>query len=92
MSTIGTSDNPLRTGLRMRRKPDPSTVVIFGVTGDLTARKLVPSLYRLYAEGLVPAGFSILGVGRRPWGDDEFRVSIRAALDEFLGEKGKSVV
>ena len=71
----------------MRRKPDPSTVVIFGVTGDLTARKLVPSLYRLYAQGSVPAGFSIVGVGRRPWGDDEFRSSIRAALDEFLGEK-----
>ncbi len=71
----------------MRRKPDPSTVVIFGVTGDLTARKLVPSLYRLYAQGLVPAGFSIVGVGRRPWGDEEFRASIRAALDEFLGEK-----
>jgi glucose-6-phosphate 1-dehydrogenase len=84
---MGTSDNPLRAGLRLRRKPDPSTVVIFGVTGDLTARKLVPSLYRLYAEGLVPAGFSIVGVGRRPWGDDEFRSSIRAALDEFLGEK-----
>ena len=87
MSAPATSENPLRAGLRMRRKPDPSTVVIFGVTGDLTARKLVPSLYRIYAQGLVPAGFSIVGVGRRPWTDDEFRSSIRAALDEFLGEK-----
>ena len=87
MTGIELGENPLRTGLRMRRKPDPSTVVIFGVTGDLTARKLVPSLYRLYAQGLVPAGFSIVGVGRRPWGDEEFRISIRAALDEFLGEK-----
>ncbi len=87
MSALTISENPLRAGLRMRRKPDPSTVVIFGVTGDLTARKLVPSLYRVYAQGLVPAGFSIVGVGRRPWTDDEFRSSIRAALDEFLGEK-----
>jgi glucose-6-phosphate 1-dehydrogenase len=87
MSAPTSSENPLRVGLRMRRKPDPSTVVIFGVTGDLTARKLVPSLYRIYAQGSVPAGFSIVGVGRRPWTDDEFRSSIRAALDEFLGEK-----
>jgi len=86
MRAVDLAENPLRAGLRMRRKPDPSTVVIFGATGDLTARKLIPSLYRLYAQGAVSAGFSIVGVGRRSWGDGEFRSNIRASLDEFLGE------
>jgi glucose-6-phosphate 1-dehydrogenase len=79
-------DNPLREGSRLRRTPQPSTVVIFGASGDLTHRKLVPSLYRLFVEGLLPGGFSILGFARREWSDDAFRESIREGLDRYLGE------
>ncbi len=86
MAVEALEENPLRAGLRSRRKPDPSAIVVFGVTGDLTHRKLVPSLYRLYAEGLLPAGFAIVGVARRDWDDGQFRDTIRGALDEFLGD------
>jgi glucose-6-phosphate 1-dehydrogenase len=54
-------DNPLRTGLRMGRTPEPCTMVIFGASGDLTRRKLVPALYNLARERRLPAGFSVVG-------------------------------
>ena len=86
MTDIFYDENPLRGGTRLRRTPEPSTMVIFGASGDLTHRKLVPSLYRLYAEGMLPGGFSILGFARRDWTDDAFRASIREGLDQYLGE------
>jgi glucose-6-phosphate 1-dehydrogenase len=67
------SENPLRAGLRMHRTPQPCAVVIFGATGDLTHRKLVPALYNLQRERLLPPGFSVLGFARRDWSDDFFR-------------------
>lgn len=75
--------NPLRAGLRIARTPEACTVVIFGATGDLTARKLLPALYNLAREGMVPAGFSLLGVGRRPWSDDDFRTEMRKSAEQF---------
>ncbi|MCZ7661712.1 MAG: glucose-6-phosphate dehydrogenase [Thermoleophilia bacterium] len=78
--------NPLRAGLRLRRTPEPLALVIFGITGDLTGRKLLPSLYRLYAEGALPTGFSMVGVARRDWTHDDCRAMVRGALDEHLGE------
>ncbi|KPL90587.1 glucose-6-phosphate dehydrogenase [Herpetosiphon geysericola] len=75
--------NPLRAGLRIARTPEACTVVIFGATGDLTARKLLPALYNLAREGMVPAGFSLLGVGRRPWSDDDFRAEMRKSAEQF---------
>lgn len=71
--------------MRLRRTPPPATLVILGVTGDLARRKLVPSLYRLYAQGLLPAGSAVMGVARRDWDRDAFRGMIREALDRFLG-------
>ena len=56
-----TDPNPLRTGLRIARTPEPCTVVIFGATGDLTARKLLPALYNLAKEGLVPGNIALVG-------------------------------
>jgi glucose-6-phosphate 1-dehydrogenase len=67
------TENPLRAGLRMHRTPQPCAVVIFGATGDLTHRKLVPALYNLQRERLLPPGFSVLGFARRDWSDDFFR-------------------
>jgi glucose-6-phosphate 1-dehydrogenase len=63
--------------MRMQRTPSPCTVVIFGATGDLTHRKLVPALYNLQRERLLPPGFSVVGFARRDWSDDFFRQSLR---------------
>src|SRR3954447_6996689 len=67
---------PLRAGLRMQRTPEPATMVIFGATGDLTHRKLVPALYNLQRERLLPPGFNVIGFARRDWSDDFFRDSL----------------
>lgn len=74
--------NPLREGLEQERAPDPSCLVIFGASGDLTLRKLIPALYSLAVEGLLPAGQSIVGYARPAWSDDEFRASMRKACDQ----------
>ena len=78
--------NPLWKGLRRRRSPEPCSVVIFGATGDLTRRKLMPALYRLAQNGLLPGGFSVVGYARRPWSDDDFRDEMRTAVERFSGE------
>ena len=76
-------ENVLREGLRLARIPDPSVVVLFGATGDLAHRKVVPALYHLWRSDLLPHEFQILAVGRRPLDDDSFRTGIRASLDEY---------
>ncbi len=65
--------NPLRKGIRMERTPVPCVMVIFGATGDLTHRKLIPALYNLALEHRLPEEFSMVGFARRPWDDDTFR-------------------
>ena len=60
--------------------PDPFTLVIFGATGDLTARKLLPALYGLWHAGFLPEMFAIIGVGRRDKNDDLFREEMRTAI------------
>ena len=62
---------------------DPFTIVIFGATGDLTARKLLPALFNLMVEGALPDRFSIVGFARRPWTDDDFRTKAKEAIDQF---------
>ena len=58
-------------------------MVIFGASGDLTRRKLIPALYNLSVEQRLPAGFSLLGYGRSEMGDEEFRRKMRDAVKEF---------
>ena len=65
--------NPLREGLEQERVPDPSCLVIFGASGDLTMRKLLPGLYSLAHDGLLPSGQAIIGFARTSHGDEEFR-------------------
>ena len=77
------SVNPLRAGLRLEQIPQPACIVIFGATGDLTHRRVIPALYNLRRAGLLPAETAILGVARRDWGDDGFRERMRAATEEF---------
>jgi glucose-6-phosphate 1-dehydrogenase len=76
MIETATPTNPLRAGLRMQRTPEPCAVVIFGATGDLTHRKLVPALYNLQRERLLPPGFNAIGFARRDWTDEYFRESL----------------
>jgi glucose-6-phosphate 1-dehydrogenase len=75
--------NPLREGLRMARTPDPNVMVIFGATGDLTRRKLIPALYNLHASRLLPAGFSAVGFARRDWTSESFRDKMREACERY---------
>jgi glucose-6-phosphate 1-dehydrogenase len=65
------------------RKPVPFCMVIFGATGDLTRRKLVPALYALTAEGNLPDGFTVVGAGRHAMTDDEFRAELRDGVTNF---------
>nr|MBA3652228.1 glucose-6-phosphate dehydrogenase [Chthoniobacterales bacterium] len=68
--------NPLREGLSNRAVPQPCAVVIFGATGDLTHRKLVPALYNIAADGELPPAVAVIGFARRPKTDDEFRTEM----------------
>ena len=75
--------NPLREGLAEERIPEPAVMVIFGASGDLTHRKLLPALYSLTRDRLLPARFAIVGFARKPFTDDAFRAEMRTACDEF---------
>ncbi len=66
------------------RIPDPGIMVIFGASGDLTKRKLLPALFHLEQTGLLPKKFAIVGVARRPLGD-EFAADMREGIIEFGG-------
>ena len=78
-------ENPLREGLRLDRTPEPCTMVIFGASGDLTKRKLVPALYSLAQQSLLPGGFSIVGAARTPMSSEDFRARMKEAVHHFLG-------
>ena len=68
---------------REPRTPVPFCVVIFGASGDLTKRKLVPALYALAAEGALPAGFTVVGAGRSEMSDEEFRADMRDGVEQY---------
>ncbi|HEX6386919.1 MAG TPA: glucose-6-phosphate dehydrogenase [Anaerolineae bacterium] len=61
----------------------PTTIVIFGATGDLTERKLIPALYNSYCKQRLPQEFYIVGYARRPWSDDKFRQHLYEGMAEF---------
>jgi glucose-6-phosphate 1-dehydrogenase len=81
------TENPLRVGLRMRRTPDPCVFVLFGITGDLAHRKLLPALYNLSVERRLPPNFSIVGFARRPYTDDEIRADLKASVEKYARNK-----
>ncbi|MFW6730454.1 MAG: glucose-6-phosphate dehydrogenase [Synechococcus sp.] len=78
--------NPLRVGLRQERVISPQCLVIFGASGDLTHRKLVPALFELFRQRRLPSEFAVLGCARRPWSDEEFRQKMEAALGPLAQE------
>ncbi|MFE2438771.1 glucose-6-phosphate dehydrogenase [Streptomyces sp. NPDC059409] len=76
--------NPLRDpqDRRLPRIAGPSGLVIFGVTGDLSRRKLMPAVYDLANRGLLPPGFSLVGFARRDWEDQDFAQVVHDAVKE----------
>jgi glucose-6-phosphate 1-dehydrogenase len=76
--------NPLRSpgDRRLPRVPDPCTLVVFGVTGDLAKKKLIPAVYDLANRGLLPPGFALLGFARRDWGHGDFEQLAREAAEK----------
>ncbi len=78
---LQTCDIPLKT-----YKVDPFTMVIFGGSGDLSRRKLLPTLFHLYMEDQLPAGFSILGFGRHRISDEQYREMIKDSVKKFSEE------
>src|SRR4051812_10461928 len=74
--------NPLVEGLE-RLPVHPTTMVIFGASGDLAKRKLLPAIYNLAHEGALPESFNLIGVSRGEMSDDEFRDQARKSMAEF---------
>ncbi|HLZ23058.1 MAG TPA: glucose-6-phosphate dehydrogenase [Ktedonobacterales bacterium] len=75
--------NPLRAGMRQSRSVEPCIVVIFGATGDLTHRKLLPALYNLKMEHPLPPQFTVVGVARRPITNEQFRQQALESINTF---------
>jgi glucose-6-phosphate 1-dehydrogenase len=80
------SPEQLKEAKGAERIPEPAVVVIFGASGDLTKRKLLPALFHLEQSGLLPAEFAVVGVARRPL-QDEFSKDMREGILQFGGVK-----
>src|SRR2546429_7832045 len=77
------TQNVLREVLILSRTPDPAVMVIFGASGDLTARKWRPALYTLPLNRYLPSGFSVIGVADTPLSEDDFRAHMADAVRKF---------
>lgn len=77
--------NPLRlsTDRRLNRIAGPSGLIIFGVTGDLARKKLMPAVYDLANRGLLPPGFALVGFARRDWEDQDFEKVVYEAVKQY---------
>ena len=62
-------------------------MIIFGASGDLTKRKLIPALYNLYKDNRLPEGFAVLGIGRTGYRDDTYRAYIRTEMERFVASE-----
>src|SRR5947207_14441878 len=78
--------NPLTEGLE-RRPAHPTTLALFGATGDLAKRKLLPAIYNLAHEGALPERFNLIGISRGDIGDDGFRQIARESIEQFSRRK-----
>lgn len=83
VTTINFNQNPLKEEDTNSKIAEPCILVIFGATGDLTARKLVPALYNLAREGQLPQHFACVGFARRDKSHDDFRKEMHDAVNEF---------
>jgi glucose-6-phosphate 1-dehydrogenase len=82
VSITAAAPNPLVEGLE-RQPVHPTTLVIFGATGDLAHRKLLPALYNLAHEGSLPERFNLIGFARREQGHDDFRQVARESIRQY---------
>ena len=64
-------------------RPEAHVIVVFGANGDLARRKLLPALFHLYQEGLLPESFAVVGSARSPMSDEDFRRLARSSVDQF---------
>ena len=80
---VAEQENPLLEGLELRRTPEPCALVIFGASGDLTKRKLMPALYSLALRRLLPERFGVVGVARSAESNEEFVARMEGAVREF---------
>ena len=64
----------------------PITIVIFGASGDLTERKLIPAIFSQYRKGRLPAHVRIVGFARRPWNPDDFRAHLLHGMQAYAAE------
>ncbi|HJT88988.1 MAG TPA: glucose-6-phosphate dehydrogenase, partial [Bryobacteraceae bacterium] len=78
-----TAENPFQDPLRFERRVPECAMVIFGATGDLTRRKLIPALYRLAYDRRLSAGFAVIGSSRSVLSDEQFREKMREAVQHF---------
>ncbi len=85
VSVTGTGLLPEPSPFGGVRHPDPCSLTIFGVTGDLSHRKLMPALYDLACHGVLPRQTTIVGYGRQAMDDDQFRALLRQAVDDHYG-------
>jgi len=76
--------NPLQDSLRFDRRVPPCAIVIFGANGDLTKRKLIPALYRLFYERRISENFAVIGNSRTAMSDDQFRDRMKESVSKFL--------
>ncbi|HUK77438.1 MAG TPA: glucose-6-phosphate dehydrogenase, partial [Thermoleophilia bacterium] len=76
---------PAESPLALERRPEPCAIVLFGVTGDLASRKLIPALYDLACHGVLPRRFALVGYGRKPLSGPDMRALSRDAIDSFFG-------
>jgi glucose-6-phosphate 1-dehydrogenase len=79
--------NPLRAGLRAESSAEPCAVVVFGASGDLAHRKLLPALYTLAVGAHLPAAFGVVGVSKSEFSDQQFRADMREAVGKFSRTK-----
>ncbi len=76
-------ENPLRVGLQQERTPEPLILIIFGASGDLTQRKLIPAIYQLKKERRLPPELTVVGVARRDWSHEYFRQHLKEGIEKF---------
>jgi glucose-6-phosphate 1-dehydrogenase len=81
--TAGTEPNPLGAGLHESRMAEPALMVIFGATGDLAKRKLLPSIYNLARQRLLPPGFAVVGAAMDDLSEEAFRERAKQSVTEF---------
>jgi glucose-6-phosphate 1-dehydrogenase len=81
--TLTLSPSPLEEQTRLKKTADPCIMIIFGATGDLTGRKLLPALYNLAREGQLPGHFACVGFARREKSNEMFREEMFEAINKY---------